>query len=137
MPPKFVNRCLRASVTLLMVVLAFGLSALVVSAMPDAGGSAEPDPEAAPDALAEQKPLSDPQTKVLTLAQLGELEGLVNRLADDRVIFVGESHDRYEDHLNQLAIIRGLHQRGKPVAIGWSSSSSRFRNNWTPTSPGP
>jgi uncharacterized iron-regulated protein len=34
------------------------------------------------------------------------------------VIFVGESHDRYEDHLNQLAVIEGLHAQGKSLAIG-------------------
>lgn len=64
------------------------------------------------------EPLPDPQTRVLDLGELGDLDGLLDRIADRRVIFVGESHDRYEDHLNQLAIIQGLHARGKSLAIG-------------------
>ena len=46
------------------------------------------------------------------------MEQLLDAIADRRVIFVGESHDRYEDHLNQLTVIQGLKQRGKDVAIG-------------------
>src|SRR4051794_30006217 len=38
------------------------------------------------------------------------LDKLAAQLATKRVVFVGESHDRYDHHLNQLAIIRRLHQ---------------------------
>lgn len=57
-------------------------------------------------------------SRVLDLASLTSMDALLDRLTDRRVIFVGESHDRYEDHLNQLAIIQGLHARGRPLAIG-------------------
>jgi uncharacterized iron-regulated protein len=43
---------------------------------------------------------------------------LLSALDGKRVIFVGESHDRYDHHLNQLAVIRGLHERGADLAIG-------------------
>ncbi|MCF8005608.1 MAG: ChaN family lipoprotein, partial [Chromatiaceae bacterium] len=73
-------------------------------------------------------PSMDPATKVLDLASLGELDGLIEQLVDKRVVFIGESHDRYEDHLNQLEIIRGLHERGKPVAIGMEFFQQPFQD---------
>jgi uncharacterized iron-regulated protein len=60
----------------------------------------------------------DTQTAVVDVTTLGDLDGLIDKLADRRVVFVGESHDRYEDHLNQLAMIQGLLARGKDLVIG-------------------
>lgn len=42
----------------------------------------------------------------------------MDELAARDVIFVGETHDRYSHHLNQLAVIRALHSRGEQFAIG-------------------
>lgn len=55
---------------------------------------------------------------VLETARLGDLAGMIAALAERRVIFIGETHDRYEDHLLQWAIIAGLHARGLPLMIG-------------------
>jgi uncharacterized iron-regulated protein len=63
-------------------------------------------------------PTADPQTRVLAPRTLTDMERLLDAVADRRVVFVGESHDRYEDHLNQLQVIEGLHRRGKDLAIG-------------------
>ena len=46
------------------------------------------------------------------------LDKLAAQLATKRVVFVGESHDRYDHHLNQLEIIRRLHQLDLSLAIG-------------------
>jgi uncharacterized iron-regulated protein len=43
---------------------------------------------------------------------------LALQLATRRVVFVGESPDRYDHHLNQLEIIRELYQRDSGLAIG-------------------
>lgn len=43
---------------------------------------------------------------------------LVAQLATKRVIFVGETHDRYDHHLNQFEIIRQLYQLDPNLAIG-------------------
>jgi uncharacterized iron-regulated protein len=43
---------------------------------------------------------------------------LINELDSSRIVFVGETHDRYDHHLNQLAILRALHQRNPRLAIG-------------------
>lgn len=43
---------------------------------------------------------------------------LLDEIEQASVIMVGETHDRYDHHLNQLAVIQGLHERGVPIAIG-------------------
>lgn len=67
-----------------------------------------------------EAPMSDAMSDVMTVD--GEDRASVDRLLDEiqgnRVVLVGESHDRYDHHLNQLAVIRGLHERGLDVAIG-------------------
>jgi uncharacterized iron-regulated protein len=46
------------------------------------------------------------------------LDKLAAQLASKRVVFVGEIHDRYDHHLNQLEIIRKLHELDSNMAIG-------------------
>ena len=88
---------------------------------------ASADPVAIDSASADPAGI-DPGTKVLDVSSLGEIDGLIEPLSDDRVVFIGETHDRYEDHLNQLAIIRGLHERGHPIAIGMECFQQPFQD---------
>jgi len=37
------------------------------------------------------------------------IEAVVSQLAGKRVVFIGEDHERYDEHLNQLEIIQRLH----------------------------
>jgi uncharacterized iron-regulated protein len=46
------------------------------------------------------------------------LDKLAAQLATKRVVFIGEIHNRYDHHLNQLAIIRRLHELKPDIAIG-------------------
>jgi uncharacterized iron-regulated protein len=46
------------------------------------------------------------------------LSGVMPAMANHRVVFVGESHDRYDHHLAQLMVIRALHVRHPQLAIG-------------------
>ena len=46
------------------------------------------------------------------------IDRVVDQLASKRVVFVGETHDRYDHHLNQLEIIRRLHELDRDLAIG-------------------
>lgn len=48
----------------------------------------------------------------------GAVAAMLDRLAERRVVHVGEIHDRVDHHENQLLIIRGLHERGVRLAIG-------------------
>lgn len=67
------------------------------------------------------------ETQVLDLASLVDLEELIARIADKDVIFIGETHDSYADHLNQLAIIQRLRARGKRLAIGMEFFQQPFQ----------
>ncbi len=71
--------------------------------------------------------LPDPKTLVLNLQRLEDLDALVERLTEKQVVFVGETHDQYAHHLNQLAIIRGLWKRGKALAIGMECFQQPFQ----------
>lgn len=63
-------------------------------------------------------PATQYQTRVLDTRTLTDMGPLLDAIADRRVVFVGETHDRYEDHLTQLQVIDGLRRRGKDLAIG-------------------
>jgi uncharacterized iron-regulated protein len=57
-------------------------------------------------------------SQVIDLNATLSLDKLAAQLAGKRVVFVGETHDRYDHHLNQLEIIRQLHQSDPNVVIG-------------------
>ena len=71
--------------------------------------------------------IPETETAVVDLSSLGDLKGLVEKLAAKRIVFVGETHDRYEDHLNQLALIAGLHEKGKDLVIGMEAFQQPFQ----------
>lgn len=68
-------------------------------------------------------------TPALDLHSLSDLETIIAGLADTRVVFVGEQHDRYEHHLTQLEIIRGLHQQHPDLAIGMEAFQQPFQSH--------
>ncbi len=43
---------------------------------------------------------------------------IVDRLKESRVVYIGETHNRYEDHLLQLRVIRALYHQNPDLAIG-------------------
>jgi uncharacterized iron-regulated protein len=55
---------------------------------------------------------------VVDLSTMTDLSSLVEKLANKQVVFVGESHDQYQHHLNQLAIIKGLYAKHSDLVIG-------------------
>jgi len=57
-------------------------------------------------------------TRVVKLQDLPALESILGQLAGKRVVYVGESHDRYDHHLNQLAVIERMHAASPDLAIG-------------------
>jgi len=58
---------------------------------------------------------------------LSTMDQLLEKLTSKRVIFVGETHDRYEDHLDQLAVIEGLHNKGRDLAVGMEMFQQPFQ----------
>ncbi len=57
-------------------------------------------------------------TEAVDLNTGHSLDDLAGQLAAKRVVFIGEIHDRYDHHLNQLELIRRLHQLDPNLAIG-------------------
>ena len=55
---------------------------------------------------------------VIDLSAMIDVSSLIEKVLDRQVVFIGESHDQYQHHLNQLAIIKGLHARHSDMAIG-------------------
>ena len=60
-------------------------------------------------------------SSVLPLAEI------VSQVEDRTIVYVGEKHDRYGDHLLQLEIIRDLHQRYPKLAIGMEMFQRRYQ----------
>ncbi|HVN23799.1 MAG TPA: ChaN family lipoprotein [Syntrophorhabdales bacterium] len=46
------------------------------------------------------------------------LEQVIRHAAQKKIVYVGEAHDHFADHLVELEIIKGMHRSGPPVAIG-------------------
>ena len=67
------------------------------------------------------------KTPVLDLGAAPDLEGIIPRLADKRVVLVGETHNRFDHHLAQLEIIRHLHALHPRLAIGMEAFQQPFQ----------
>ena len=59
-----------------------------------------------------------PAATWIALGATEPVDNLIGKLANQRVVMVGETHTRYDHHLQQLAILRGLHQRDPNIALG-------------------
>jgi uncharacterized iron-regulated protein len=55
---------------------------------------------------------------VIALKDTKKLDEIIPKLASHKAVLVGESHTRYSDHLNQLAIIKQLRPHWQQMAIG-------------------
>ncbi|MCP3871419.1 MAG: PDZ domain-containing protein [Gammaproteobacteria bacterium] len=58
------------------------------------------------------------KVEVVDLRAKTSLEQILPELSNSRIVYVGETHDQYGHHLNQLAIIQGLHALNPDMAIG-------------------
>ncbi|HWI41172.1 MAG TPA: ChaN family lipoprotein [Verrucomicrobiae bacterium] len=62
-----------------------------------------------------------------------ELAAVSERAAASRVVFIGEAHDSAEQHRQQLEIIRYLHARKVPLAVGiemFASDAQKQLDDW-------
>ena len=57
------------------------------------------------------------------------LTELIPELVNKRAVFVGEQHDRYDHHLNQLTIIRQLHEHNPHWVIGLEFFQQPFQQH--------
>ena len=64
----------------------------------------------------------------LDLTNSIELGKVVSKVSSARVVYVGETHDSYADHLTQLEIIRLLHSKNPNIAIGMEQFQQPFQD---------
>jgi len=67
------------------------------------------------------------ERKVLDLRSDMDLDKVVSSVASSRVIYVGEIHDDYADHLTQLEIVRRLYAINSNIAIGMEQFQQPFQ----------
>ena len=72
----------------------------------------------APSISATAAPAEALDPPVLTVGATPTLHGILDALPDDRVVFVGETHTRYDHHLVQLEVLKFLHRKYGDVALG-------------------
>ncbi len=53
---------------------------------------------------------------------------VVDAVGNDALILIGERHTNYEDHKAELAVIMGLHQKGRKFAVGMEMFQAPFQN---------
>jgi uncharacterized iron-regulated protein len=95
--------------------------------MASAQSSSPPHPVVAgPDTVQQVQEISD-SARALRPRDLATIDAMVPILAQRRVVFVGETHNRYADHLVQLEIIRRLRALHPDLAIGMEYFQQPFQ----------
>lgn len=61
------------------------------------------------------------------ISTLTGLPEVIERVSGMRIIYIGESHDRFAHHALQLEVIRELARRGKKIAIGMEMFQRPFQ----------
>lgn len=100
------------------------LSVPAAAAGPGSVAGARPRERPAQDLAAQE---GSPVVRAIDTRAVPSLERIIPRLDRTRVVFVGESHDRFDHHLNQLEVIRGLHTRRRTIAIGMEQFQQPFQ----------
>ena len=59
---------------------------------------------------------------------LQTLPRIISGVADKAIVYVGEKHDRYGDHIVQLEVIKGLYKKHKKLAIGMEMFQKPYQN---------
>ena len=67
------------------------------------------------------------ETTAVEVSAVKTLPQIIREVADKKIIYVGENHDRFSHHLVQLEIIQALHRMGKRVAIGMEMFQRPFQ----------
>ncbi len=67
------------------------------------------------------------QATAVDISTLKPLPYVIERVADKRIVYVGETHDQFSHHTVELEIIKGLYRRGRKVAIGMEMFQRPFQ----------
>jgi len=64
----------------------------------------------------------------ISINALQALPRIISGVADKAIVYVGEKHDRYGDHIVQLEVIKGLYKQHKKLAIGMEMFQYSYQN---------
>ena len=67
------------------------------------------------------------ETIAVEIPTLRTLSDVMAHVAGKKIIYVGETHDLFRDHVMELEIIKDLHKRGKPIVIGMEMFQRPFQ----------
>ncbi len=62
--------------------------------------------------------ISSPATPAIKPDSMATLDDILPKLRTSRIIYVGERHDQYAHHLNQLKVIKNMHEAGLKIGVG-------------------
>ena len=62
--------------------------------------------------------LSRPATRALKPDNLATIDDIIPKLLASRIIYIGEKHDKFAHHINQLLVIKKMHAAGYKLAVG-------------------
>jgi uncharacterized iron-regulated protein len=113
---------LMSKFSLLIILSAFSVHTHAESFLGEIRTPDQPVETAAPSLPVEASP-------VLDLNAFSTIEQIIPALAEKRVVFIGEQHDRYDHHLTQLEIIRRLHALNPKLAIGMEMFQQPFQQH--------
>ncbi|MEJ2657149.1 MAG: ChaN family lipoprotein [Desulfobacterales bacterium] len=62
--------------------------------------------------------LSRPPVQAIKPDTVPTLDDIIPKLEASRIVYIGEIHDQYVHHMNQLKVIKKMHEDGYPLAVG-------------------
>jgi uncharacterized iron-regulated protein len=77
--------------------------------------------------ISKHKPSSQNGINIYLQKKDENLTKILENLPDSRLIFIGEHHDNFAHHLNQLHIIQALYAKNHNIAIGMEMFQRRFQ----------
>ncbi len=67
------------------------------------------------------------KTVAVEIPGLKNLPDVMLHVADKKIVYVGENHDQFSNHVVQLEVIKDLHRRGKTIAVGMEMFQRPFQ----------
>ena len=64
----------------------------------------------------------------LDLSTLKKLSAVIERLAPKKIIYVGETHDKFSHHQVQLQVLQSLYRQNPKIAVGMEMFQRPFQN---------
>ena len=67
------------------------------------------------------------ETVAVEISTLKSLPDIMPRVADKKIVYIGENHGQFSNHVMELELIKDLHRREKKIAIGMEMFQRPFQ----------